>query len=147
MTIIRIIKYLHFQVMTKISIYIIIYTYIYIYTSIDLRNICHKPLAQSWRSLRYVLFISLLCSWDRTIQRNLGNSQRHSTLGYIILVAIIGTTILVPYHYIKSLQLICRSGRRKCHFQGPNIQMRSIDLATWELTRVVAPAMGLLPDT
>ena len=145
MTIIRIIKYLHFHVMTKISIYIIIYTYIYIYRSTQYLSQTSSSTVTEFE-IRYIYFPVVPLGQDDT-ERKTGNSQRYSTIGYIILVAIIGTTILVPYHYIKSLQLICGSGRRKCHFQRPNIQMRSIDLATWEHTRVVAPAMGLLPDT
>ena len=36
-------------------------------------------------------------------------------MGYMALVAIIGTTILVPSYVIKSLQLIWRSGTRTSH--------------------------------
>ena len=43
-------------------------------------------------------------------------------IGHVKLVAITGTIILVPYLYIKSLQLICRSGSHRFHLWGPDLQ-------------------------
>ena len=39
-------------------------------------------------------------------------------MGHITLVATAGTIILVPYHEVKSLQLIWRSGTRRIHLRG-----------------------------
>ena len=41
---------------------------------------------------------------------------------HVILVAIIGTTILAPYHLVKSLQPIQRLGARRFHLQAPNLR-------------------------
>ena len=49
----------------------------------------------------------------------------------VFLVAITGTTILVPYHAAKSLQLIWGSGTRRFHLRVPNLQMSCSDLTTW----------------
>ena len=49
-----------------------------------------------------------------------------NTIGYAAVVVITGTTVLVPYHLVTSLQLIWRSSR--CHQQVPNLQMKCSDL-------------------
>ena len=46
------------------------------------------------------------------------------------LAAIVGATILVPCHVIKSLQLIWRSGTRRFNLRVPDLQMSCSDL-TW----------------
>ena len=43
-------------------------------------------------------------------------------------VAIFGATILVPYHVVKSLQLIWRPGTRRFHLRVPGLQMSCRDL-------------------
>ena len=43
--------------------------------------------------------------------------------GHVILVAITGTAILVPYLWVQPLQLIWRSGTRRCHLRVPDLQI------------------------
>ena len=45
------------------------------------------------------------------------------------LAAIAGTTILLPYHVVKSLQLIWREGTRRWNLWVPNLQMSCSDLS------------------
>ena len=52
-------------------------------------------------------------------------------IGHITLVAITGTTILVPYHKVKLLQLIWRYGTHRWNLRFPNRQMSTRDLITW----------------
>ena len=54
---------------------------------------------------------------------------QHATNGVCQLVAIAGTTVLVPCHIVKSLLLIWRSGTRRFHLQVPDLQMSCSDLA------------------
>ena len=61
---------------------------------------------------------------------------------HIALAAIIGTTTLVPYQWVKSLQLIWRSGARRFHLRVPDLQTSCRDLTTWQGTRIVAPVMA-----
>ena len=44
-------------------------------------------------------------------------------IGILALAAISGTTKLVPYHSVKSLQLIWRWGTCRFHLQVPHLQM------------------------
>ena len=58
-------------------------------------------------------------------------------IGHITLVAIAGTTILIPYLKVKSLQLIWRS--------GTNLQISCSDFShftTWGGTGILTLAMG-----
>ena len=61
---------------------------------------------------------------------------------YAAPVAITGINILVPYLYIKSLQLIWRSGTRRFHLRVPDLQMCCNDLTKGEGTRITTPAMA-----
>ena len=61
------------------------------------------------------------------------------TIGHVTLVAISGTTILLPYLKVKSPQLTWRSGTRRLHPQVPHLEMSCRNLTTWERTRIVAP--------
>ena len=45
-----------------------------------------------------------------------------ASIRHVTLVVITGTTILAPYHYGKSLQLIWRSGTRRFHLRVPDLQ-------------------------
>ena len=47
---------------------------------------------------------------------------------HVTLVAITGTTILTPYHIIKSLQLIWISGTRRFHLRVPDLPKSCSDL-------------------
>ena len=49
-------------------------------------------------------------------------------MGLCRLVAIAGTIILVPWHVIKSLQLILKSGTRKWNLRAPDLQVSYKDL-------------------
>ena len=62
-------------------------------------------------------------------------------IGLAFLVAITGTTILVPYPEVKSLQLIWRSGGRTFHLRVPDPQISCRDLTSWLGTRIVALAI------
>ena len=63
-------------------------------------------------------------------------------MGHVTLTAIIGTSILVVYLWVKLLQLIWRSGTRRFHLRVPDHQMSCRDLATWQGTRTVYPTMA-----
>ena len=71
--------------------------------------------------------------WDTQVGRRRG----WGGIGNVILVAITGTTSLVPYLKVKSLQLIWRSGTRRWHLRVPDLQMSCSDLTTWQGTRIV----------
>ena len=64
--------------------------------------------------------------------------------GHVILVAIIGTTILVPCLQVQSLQLIGRSGTRRWYLVVPGLWMSRRDFTTWQGVSV-APAMTVRP--
>ena len=51
-----------------------------------------------------------------------------SKTGHAALVDITGTTKLIPFHSVKSLQLIWRSGTRRFHLRVPDRQMSRSDL-------------------
>ena len=55
----------------------------------------------------------------------------HYTIGYTALVANTGTTILGSIFYVKSLQLIWRSGIRRFYLRVPDLQMGCRDLIPW----------------
>ena len=63
-------------------------------------------------------------------------------IGHVTLVAITGTTILVSYLYVKSLQLLWRLGTGRFHLRVPNLHMSCRELITWQGTRIVAPGMA-----
>ena len=52
----------------------------------------------------------------------------HAAIGYVILVAIIGTTKQVPYQLVKSLQLIRRWCTRRWNLRVHDLQMSCCDL-------------------
>ena len=79
--------------------------------------------------------IWLTLIWARCCMCNLSK-------GHVTLVATIGTTILVPYHWVKSLQLIGRSGTRRWNLRVPDLPMSCGDWNTWQGTRIVARAMA-----
>ena len=57
---------------------------------------------------------------------------------YITLVAIAVTIIMVPYLYVKSLQLIWR-----CEIYGcPIFKISCKDLPIWQVTRIIVPAIA-----
>ena len=58
------------------------------------------------------------------------------------LATIIGATILVPCHVVKSLQLIWRSGTRRFHLRVPNLQMNWSDLTYRYVTKIVFLVMA-----
>ena len=62
--------------------------------------------------------------------------------GVCCLVVIAGVTMLVPYHLIKSLQLIWRSGMRRFHLRMPDLQMSCSDLIERWWTRIVVSLMA-----
>ena len=62
-------------------------------------------------------------------------------IGNVTLVAITKTTILVPYHYYKSLQLIGLATHR-WNLQVPDLQMSCRDLTTWQGTRILVPEIA-----
>ena len=55
-------------------------------------------------------------------------TKRHPSLGHVTLVAIYGTTILLPNLYAKLLQHIWRSGSGRFHLPEPDLQMCCSDL-------------------
>ena len=58
----------------------------------------------------------------------LGSGISRYLAGYVALVAIDVTTMLVPYLYVKSLQLVWRSGTRIWNLRVPDLQMSCSDL-------------------
>ena len=50
------------------------------------------------------------------------------SIGDVAYVVKTGTTELVPYHVVKSLQLIWCSGTRRFHLRVPDLQMCCSDL-------------------
>ena len=58
------------------------------------------------------------------------------------LAAIAGAVILIPWHIVKSLQLIWRSGTRRFHLRVPDLQMSCSDFTKWSGTNVVVPVMA-----
>ena len=61
------------------------------------------------------------------------------TIGHVALVAITGIAIMVPYLWVKSLQLIWRSGTRRWNLRVPDLQMSCRDLTVWQGTKIIAP--------
>ena len=53
-----------------------------------------------------------------------------------------GTTLLVPYLYVKSLQLVWRSGSHRFHLRVPYLQVSCKDLIICQGTRIAPPAMA-----
>ena len=67
------------------------------------------------------------------------NSLFLCTVEHATLATITGTTILVPYLYVKSLQLIWSAGTHRFHLQMPDLQNLSFrDFTTWHGTRILA---------
>ena len=62
-------------------------------------------------------------------------TDKSSSIGNVTLIAMTGITILVPYYYVKSLQLISRSGTRRFNLRVPDLQISCRDLTTWQGTR------------
>ena len=52
---------------------------------------------------------------------------------HVTLVAITGTTILLLYRQVKSLQLTWRSRARRFHLQMSDLKISSRDLTTWQI--------------
>ena len=63
-------------------------------------------------------------------------------IGHVTLVVITGTTILVPYLQVKTLQLIWRWGTRWWNLWVPHLQMSCRDLTSWQGARIVVPVMA-----
>ena len=61
------------------------------------------------------------------------------------MVAIIETTTLVPYHSIKSLQLIWRSATRRFHLRVPHLQLSSSDLTMMRGYQITIPTTHQCP--
>ena len=77
--------------------------------------------------------IFLITIWQADEWHNFASlpSCRESVInpvGHVHLVAIAGTTILVPCHVVKTLQLIRRSGTRRWNLRVPDLQMSYSDL-------------------
>ena len=93
----------------------------------------------SHESLRVLNVFDITHLWSNLLITATKNIQG---IGYLTLVVITGTTILDPYLYVKSLQLIWRSGTRKFRRRVPDHQKVCRDLTKWQYTRIVAPAMA-----
>ena len=62
--------------------------------------------------------------------------------GVYCLTAIAGDTILVPYHVVKSLHLIWRSGTRRWNLPIPDLQISCNVLTSLQGTRMIVPVMS-----
>ena len=67
--------------------------------------------------------------------QSVGNGACHSS-------AIAGAIILVPWHGVKSLQLIWRLGTRRWNLRVPNLQMSCRDLTSRSGARIVVPVIA-----
>ena len=67
-------------------------------------------------------------------RQSVGNGACHSA-------AIAGAIILVPWHGVKSLQLIWRLGTRRWNLRVPNLQMSCRDLTSRSGARIVVPVI------
>ena len=88
------------------------------------------------------------------LSRTVGQSLRSSpegrqepacptlTIGHVILVTITGIIILVPYLWVKSMQLIWRPGTCRFHQHVPDVRLSCWGLTTWQGTRILAPVMA-----
>ena len=77
-------------------------------------------------SITYSMFHHFLLCW-----------QVCRSIGHATLVVITGTTILVPYHKVKSQQFIWRL--RTVYFIHSSKDCK--EWTTWECTRIIAPPM------
>ena len=77
--------------------------------------------------MRWVYLLS-----DIRIKISYGLSPQWSLLALLSLCLI----------FVKSLQLIWRSGTCRFHLRVPDLQMSCRDLTTWQGTRIVAPTMA-----
>ena len=68
------------------------------------------------------------------------------TVGHINLAASTGTTILISYLEMKSLQLIWTSGARRLYLRVSDPQISCRDLTAWEDTMMVAHYSDVIMD-
>ena len=63
-------------------------------------------------------------------------------MGNVALVSINGTTCVVPYLQVRSMQLIWRSGTHSWNLRVPVLQMNCSDWTEWQGTGRVVPVMA-----
>ena len=94
--------------------------------------------------LKFMVYNQGPLPWDSNfVYTNTSHLRWVSYWSWIHLVAVTKTTILVPYHFVRSLQLIWRLGTRRWKVYGHPIfrWLSSSDLTEWVGTSLVAPVM------
>ena len=84
--------------------------------------------------------LSIESTWSQLLCNHGMGMNKQTRL--VIWGAITGTTILVLYLYIKSLQLIWRPVTHRFHLRVPDVRMRCRHLVTWQGARIIATRMA-----